>query len=322
MRMLCRGASPDVDIDGPLLDADSDIDRTSVEDDVPLDGPALGDSPSSPHGPDGPHMDSPTLPSVRPVADEHMNLFSDTDNDDLAAAIEPVATFVEPAVPLTDAASVTPLGAAAMTPPAAPAPVTPVAAPQPSPDPAPPKKIFLPNAMTIAGLQHIIDNMNKDTHTALSHWDEFFADLGNLQAFFGMRERGMRFVERCLCGTPYEAWSKEFEELNVNLYDARWHEVVSFLEKILPLIPVLRQAFNATKYKADVSGEEEARLAQRTSQFNPDALTRFLQGKGELYGHMILLVEEIPEDLTVWGEACPCHWPLMISLSGDQKKHG
>ena len=60
-------------------------------------------------------------------------------------------------------------------------------------------------------------------------------------------------------------------------------------------------------------------MAKRTSQFNPDALTRFLQGKGELYGHMILLVEEIPEDLTVWGEACPCHWALIIGLSGEQK---
>ena len=35
-------------------------------------------------------------------------------------------------------------------------------------------KPFLPHAVPIPGLQHIIQNMLKDVHMAMSHWDKFF----------------------------------------------------------------------------------------------------------------------------------------------------
>ena len=45
---------------------------------------------------------------------------------------------------------------------------------------------FMPSAMTIAGLQHIVNNLSADTHKSLKFWEAFFSELkpGSTVALF------------------------------------------------------------------------------------------------------------------------------------------
>lgn len=55
--------------------------------------------------------------------------------------------------------------------------------------------VFQENAMTVAGLQHIISNLNNDVHASLSHWSVYYAQLKTLECFLRVEERRQRFVD-------------------------------------------------------------------------------------------------------------------------------
>jgi hypothetical protein len=48
---------------------------------------------------------------------------------------------------------------------------------------------LLPNALTIAGLQHIVNNLCSDVHQSLSHWPKYFEQLKSLEAFLRVEVR-------------------------------------------------------------------------------------------------------------------------------------
>ena len=211
-----------------------------------------------------------------------------------------------------------------------PAPAPPGAGIMPAPAPAPRESTtyFLPNSLTVAGLQHIINNMNADTHKSLKHWEAFFAELKNLQGLFGMTERRQRYVFTCLRGTPYETnWSKSFENFSSSLYEPRWHEIIKFLKKAKPYMPILKATFCQNKCKLGVDGEGERmneekmqRSDRGESKFDPAALKATLDSPlHSLYTAMILLIEEQPEELTSWAEGCPCHGALLEGLNAEQR---
>ncbi len=49
---------------------------------------------------------------------------------------------------------------------------------------------LLPNALTMAGLQHIIDNLCHDVHESMSHWGVYFEELKCFEAFLRVEELG------------------------------------------------------------------------------------------------------------------------------------
>jgi hypothetical protein len=49
---------------------------------------------------------------------------------------------------------------------------------------------LLPNSLTIAGLQHIIDNLCKDVHESMAHWSDYFAELKCFEALLRVEELG------------------------------------------------------------------------------------------------------------------------------------
>ena len=48
--------------------------------------------------------------------------------------------------------------------------------------------------MTIAGLQHIMNNLLCDVHVRLSHWDAFYAEAKQFESLLTIPERRSRFV--------------------------------------------------------------------------------------------------------------------------------
>jgi len=93
-----------------------------------------------------------------------------------------------------------------------------------------PDSEFLPNSLTIAGLQHIMRNLCNDVHTSLSHWRCFHAELKHFEGLLCMGERRQRYIWTCLRGTPFEGQSGRFERFTGSLYEARWKAVLQFLK--------------------------------------------------------------------------------------------
>ncbi len=79
---------------------------------------------------------------------------------------------------------IAPPAAGAQPAPGSPAPPAP-APPPPHPDTS---QTFMPNAITFAGLQHVISNLCHDVTASLSYWDEFFKMLKALEAFLRVED--------------------------------------------------------------------------------------------------------------------------------------
>jgi hypothetical protein len=70
---------------------------------------------------------------------------------------------------------------------------------------------LMPNGVSIAGMQHIIDNMNAETHKGMVWWPEFLKVLKNAEALLRIDERRNRYIWTCLLGTRFEHRAGMFE---------------------------------------------------------------------------------------------------------------
>lgn len=107
---------------------------------------------------------------------------------------------------------------------------------------------FMENAMTIAGAQHISNNLCHDVHINLDHWAEFWDSLKNLEGLVCDSDRLRRYAWTCLQGGPFENWEKRMLKFRGSLYEKRWREVVGFLKQLDAFLPVLAKTFDVYKY--------------------------------------------------------------------------
>ena len=87
---------------------------------------------------------------------------------------------------------------------------------------------------SMAGLQHICDNLCRDTHEGLDYWPVFFADLKNMEAFMRFSGRRRKFITTCIRNTRLQHLEFLFEHFSASLYEARWREVLFFSESRIP----------------------------------------------------------------------------------------
>ena len=117
-------------------------------------------------------------------------------------------------------------------------------------------------------------------------------------------------------------------EFSASLYEARWREVVRFLEAASPLLPVLGATWDPSRFLKNVdSGKSEGRKSQARAQEDEErkrGLTQFdahmlradlRSGLFSHYFHMCLLLDSVPPMLSSWAESCVCHEPLVAGLS-------
>ena len=191
---------------------------------------------------------------------------------------------------------------------------------------------FMPNSLTIAGLQHIINNLCADTHKSLTHWGKFHADLKNLEAFLNVPERTDRFIWTCLRHTRFAVFEHKFIRFSQSMYEARWHEVVCFLKKVMGVLQTLILTFDVHKYLkgTDAFGNDQEKQPRKEKsqeerkgfvQFNPHALAKFLKDPFSVYYcNMAFTVEQIPSALAREAECCICHKPLVKGMSEYRRK--
>ncbi|CAE7589529.1 unnamed protein product [Symbiodinium sp. CCMP2592] len=190
----------------------------------------------------------------------------------------------------------------------------------PDADPYPPRpdvlldRYFLENALPVMGLQHVVFNLLKEVHTTLPFWKPVFQDLKNVEALLNWKFRRNRFIATCLRGTPFASHEWRFENFTQGLYEARWHEVAKFVNKLLPLLGTLRACWDADKFESADFAEDNGAGALHEATggsaggFNPAALTTALRSP-EFAVRVVLIarLEALPEDLAAWAERCPCH---------------
>ena len=166
---------------------------------------------------------------------------------------------------------------------------------------------FMPRAFPVAGMQHIVDNLNSDVHQSMSHWENFHSDLKSLEALLRIDERRQRYVWTCLHGTNLEGQSFKSRKFSASLYEGRWHQIIIFLKHLEPLLPILARSWDKDLYVRGVNAngvgrpaQAQAEQAQQARQcltaLDPAKITVAVQSSlFHAYVAMALQLEEIPE---------------------------
>ena len=181
-------------------------------------------------------------------------------------------------------------------------------------------RYFLENALPVMGMQHIVFNLLKETHTAIPFWDAFWHNLKNLEALLNWRFRRQRFISTCLRNTPMADMESLFDTWSQSLYEKRWREVSSFVSKLEPILGALRATWDQQRYEGrdgiDQDADAVARAPAGAAAFDPAALTCCLNSA--LLAVQVLMViklEKFPEMLAGWAEDCPCHGIVCVHSS-------
>ena len=173
------------------------------------------------------------------------------------------------------------------------------------PPPERPAK-FMPNALSIAGFQHLTNNICNDVHANLENWDTFYKQLKNIEALVRNFDRRRQYVWTCLRGSDFAYVEQLFEKfpMSVSLYEPRWSAVLEFLRVLQDFLPFLTVTWNDAKYESHM----KERPASTSQQFSPAELTSTLTSPlFHLYVKMALSLEKIGPKLASFAESCPCH---------------
>eukprot|EP00971_Amphidinium_carterae_P146201 2898109-Amphidinium_carterae.3 len=163
---------------------------------------------------------------------------------------------------------------------------------------------LLPQALDIYGCLHLLDNILKDFPTQLSYWRTFHKQLHVLWTFLSDKKRRDRFVYTCL-GLHHvlARLARSFAEFSGQLLDHRWFSVLAFVDKVRPLLPLLKEHWSAETYRAQVdsSGTADAR-------FDPQELSGIVTDP-MLHAYVLFThrLGRVFKQLAKWIEGCPCH---------------
>jgi len=166
---------------------------------------------------------------------------------------------------------------------------------------------LLPNALTVPGVQHIVDNLCKDVHEHLRGWEGFKADLVNFKNFLVLGEIRERLRWTCMRNTQYEQFEYMFEHWVHRLYEARWHNVIEFVQGLLRVYGVLSECWSPERFERGVDGRFAPQGADQLP-FDIRRLSVCLHSAFFYrYMQLVLLLHEIPEGLGRSLEGCVCH---------------
>ena len=170
---------------------------------------------------------------------------------------------------------------------------------------APKSQKFLPFAVPVAGLEHITNNLTEEVHVRLAWWETFYAKLHNLSLLLTHRWRRERFLHHCLQGTPLAVRAHELEGWSASLYQARWHHVIIFVRKMLPIWALLR-CFTASGYVGDSGGGQHD--SRTMAHFDAAEAEKTVRSQMfYTYCHFVCALDDVPHELAAWSKGCACH---------------
>ena len=172
---------------------------------------------------------------------------------------------------------------------------------------------IMPQCLIIPGALHIIHNLTQDVHKKLEYWDTFWDLLQPIARLLAERPLRERFISQCIRGSAAAEHEEAFQFAGVrHLYEKRWQVVTLCMSHLIPLFPVLRQAWSQEKFMADSNIESTV----------PEAVSAALSN--ELFCNYIYMVQRLHEVLThfeAFLESCPCHHHLLKKAVRRNKRN-
>ena len=176
--------------------------------------------------------------------------------------------------------------------------------PQPRPDTS--SSLFLPHAVVVAGLLHIVNNALCEVSGQLAHFEVFFEQLGEFEGLVTCG-RLVRFVNYCVRPSHLAHKADDLLQRKFGrLYLKRWGEVVKFCRRLSEFLPLIRCVWDQRAYLHGAAAEEEG--GRNATRFSPERFSNILKDHMFFaYFDMVLKLSDAIEQLAHWAESCPCH---------------
>ena len=134
----------------------------------------------------------------------------------------------------------------------------------------------------------------------MHHWPELLAQLHQLETL--LRDRCRQLLATCFLDSDMSHHASSCMNFPGALYEGRWHEVVSFLSSLIPLLPLLSRCWDEGKFsnkEIKPVQEDEPTGAQRSGPrvIGPSAVTKALQSPlSHCYAQMVCCLVRISAD--------------------------
>ena len=155
-----------------------------------------------------------------------------------------------------------------------------------------------PNAMWMPEHLHIFNNALENAVTSAPLWSQFLPKLRAIERFLQDASLRTLFRATCLHGQPVV--SKLFANFSGSHIEWRWEYLEKTLDKLVPLLPYLRDSFKVDSLLNSVEGNinpaivKEARAALDTPLFAE-------------FSELVRTVGKCIYKFTHMLEGCPCH---------------
>ena len=151
-----------------------------------------------------------------------------------------------------------------------------VSLPNPAEDPHETDQVnsqpFLPKALLIPGMLHVMSNGLQHVTSQLTYFDHWFDQLQVIEQLW-KNGRLLRFINYCLKpAAPEHITAMFFQKKLGSLYVKRWNEVSRFCLRLADLLPYLKAFWNA-----DAFNSAKKTTSSADSEFDPCKLTAILQ---------------------------------------------
>ena len=166
---------------------------------------------------------------------------------------------------------------------------------------------------------HIIHKATENFLLVLSQWTWFITGLKHVCRLLSRRHSKTRLLEPCFQQVPQCHYQQQVRSFNHQLNEERWGTVLAAIANRLPLMRVIRHAWDRNRYMAGGSASHDK---DNNDQSVKADLAHEVLVSDFWWAFMIMLdqVAEVLLALVEWAESCPCHYK-MRDLEGKSRHH-
>ena len=169
------------------------------------------------------------------------------------------------------------------------------------------------HAVIVPGVLHISHNLSLRMDRHMKGWTEWLSGLQAVVTLLHYKDNRVMFLELCVRGTAFDRAKSDLHSGVPTTTDWRWNTIVHIVAKLLPLKPVLRSTFKASKMTkaedADEQGEEPEVQREKVGKLNPRKIESTAKNPQRwAFTLMIHLLHSVLNRFQQWAESCACHW--------------
>ena len=159
-------------------------------------------------------------------------------------------------------------------------------------------KPLFPRCVPVPGLLHICHNLEMDMDKSMHHFRRWYATMSIFSTLLCHAGWCKVLYSSCIEDTFWSQCEVMQNQLLGKIpapYEKRWGHIYSFLGAALPILKILRSAWNEHRYIMMASGSSETNVAE----FDPAQMTRALQDVTGASPSPLVRIERPPLTLTL-----------------------